>query len=106
VDRARSSAGPTLLEAVTYRWRGHYEGDPQPYRTSEEVAQWRERDPIKRLGERLGGLGILSDEDADAMREEILASVEKAVAFAQSSPMPEPAAALADVYTDILEEGW
>jgi pyruvate dehydrogenase E1 component alpha subunit len=106
VHRARSGDGPTLLEAVTYRWRGHYEGDPQPYRTDEEVEGWRERDPIKRLREQLLDLGIMTETDVQTIRAEIRAAVEQAVEFAEGSATPEPSAALTDVYTDLVEEGW
>jgi pyruvate dehydrogenase E1 component alpha subunit len=106
VQRARAGDGPTLFEAVTYRWRGHYEGDPQPYRADDEVAQWRERDPIKRFREQLFELGILSDADVQTIQEEVQAAIERAVVFAESSSMPDPSAALTDVYTDLVEEGW
>jgi pyruvate dehydrogenase E1 component alpha subunit len=106
VNRARAGEGPTLFEAVTYRWRGHYEGDPQPYRTDDEVAHWRERDPIKRFKEQLLEVGVLAGNDADAVRTEIKAAIDDAVEFAESSETPEPGAALTDVYTDIVEECW
>jgi TPP-dependent pyruvate/acetoin dehydrogenase alpha subunit len=106
VHRARAGEGPTLFEAVTYRWRGHYEGDPQPYRTDDEVARWRERDPIKRFEEQLLETEVLSGNDADAVRAEIKTAIEDAVEFAESSAMPEPSAALTDVYSDMVEEGW
>ena len=52
VSRMRAGQGPFLLEAVTYRWHGHYEGDPMSYRTEEEVAQWKQKDPIAALAAR------------------------------------------------------
>ncbi|HLH67097.1 MAG TPA: thiamine pyrophosphate-dependent dehydrogenase E1 component subunit alpha, partial [Solirubrobacteraceae bacterium] len=106
VERARSGGGPTLLEAVTYRWRGHYEGDPQPYRTDDEVARWRKRDPIKRFREHLFELGVLTEADDASVRGEIKIGIEEAVAFAKGSAVPDPSAALTDVYTDLVEEGW
>lgn len=106
VARARAGEGPSLLEAVTYRWRGHFEGDPQPYRTREEVETWKAKDPIRRFGELLAAGGVLDDERAAAIHGEVRAAVEAAVRFAESSPLPEPADALTDVYTDLVEEGW
>lgn len=106
VQLARSGGGPTLLEAVTYRWRGHYEGDPQPYRTNDEVARWRERDPIKRFHEQLSELELLTEADIQNVRAETKARIEEAVAFAESSDVPAPGMALTDVYTDLVEEGW
>ena len=64
IDRARGGAGPALLEMITYRWRGHFEGDPgTKYRSREEVAAWRERDPIPRFERVLLSRGILTNED-------------------------------------------
>lgn len=106
VKRARSGGGPTLLEAVTYRWRGHFEGDPQPYRTREEVERWKAKDPIARFRALLLDRGILDEEADTALRAEIADGIADAVRFAEASPVPEPAAALRDVYTDLTEEGW
>jgi pyruvate dehydrogenase E1 component alpha subunit len=106
VDRARSGDGPTLLEAKTYRWRGHYEGDPQPYRTSEEVELWRARDPIPAFAAFLERNGIQSGEQAETVRREELDELDQAIAFAERSPEPEAASALRDTYTDIVERGW
>lgn len=106
VDRARSGRGPTLIEAVTYRWRGHFEGDPQPYRTREEVERWQKKDPIPRFRQVLVDRGLLDDEADAALRGEVAAEIAEAVRFAEASPVPEPAAALRDVYTDLTEEGW
>ena len=97
VAHARSGGGPTYIEAMTYRLWGHMMGDPEVYRTKDEVARAREVDPIKRLGARLGDLGYsevaLSGLEAEA--EDVIAD---ALKFAQSSPLPEPADALTDVF--------
>jgi pyruvate dehydrogenase E1 component alpha subunit len=106
VERARSGAGPTLLEAKTYRWRGHYEGDPQPYRTNEEVDVWRARDPIPAFAAFLERNGIQTPEQAEAVRRQELELLDGAIAFAEGSPEPELDAALRDTYTDIVEKGW
>jgi pyruvate dehydrogenase E1 component alpha subunit len=97
VERARAGGGPTLLECKTYRWRGHFEGDPQRYRTREEVAEWMERDPIRRLRALLLAGGAATEGDLDRRRQEILAEIEAAVAFAESSPEPAAEDLLSDV---------
>jgi acetoin:2,6-dichlorophenolindophenol oxidoreductase subunit alpha len=106
VDLARSGGGPTLIECVTYRWRGHFEGDPQPYRTQDEVEEWKQRDPLKRAEAYLRERNALTDHDKDQLLAEIRAEIAEAVEFAEASAMPDPEEALQDVYTDIIEEGW
>src|SRR6202011_2133552 len=71
VSRARRGGGPTLLECVTYRWRGHFEGDPQPYRTAEEVESWKLRDPLKLAESRLAEGGLADAEAVQAIWSEI-----------------------------------
>ena len=102
---ARAGGGPTLLECVTYRWRGHFEGDPQPYRTIEEVEGWKARDPLKLVESRLAERGVTADA-IEAVREEIRRQVDEAVTFARSAPAVLPESALEDVYTDLVVEGW
>jgi acetoin:2,6-dichlorophenolindophenol oxidoreductase subunit alpha len=106
VARARAGEGPTLIECVTYRWRGHFEGDPQPYRTQDEVESWKQRDPLKTTEAYLRERGALGDDDKTQMLSEIRADIEAAVEFAEAAPMPTPDEALQDIYTDIVEEGW
>ena len=106
VDRARAGGGPMLIECVTYRWRGHFEGDPQPYRTQEEVESWKGRDPLKRTEARLFETGLADRKTLDAIWEDIRRSVDVAVAYARQAPLPEPESALTDVYTDLVVEGW
>ena len=106
VDRARAGRGPTLLECVTYRWRGHFEGDPQPYRTQDEVEAWKERDPLVLAERRLSDRDELDDAERDAIHAAAQARVADAVAFAEAADMPEPLSALEDVFTDSIEEGW
>jgi pyruvate dehydrogenase E1 component alpha subunit len=98
VDRARNGDGPTLVEGLTYRWEGHYKGDPETYRSAEEVAEWRQkRDPVKLFMADLLSKKILTQADIDAIRTEIRAEIEEAVAFAENSPDPE----LEDIFTDL-----
>jgi pyruvate dehydrogenase E1 component alpha subunit len=106
VRRARRGEGPTLLECVTYRWRGHYEGDPQPYRTQDEVADWKLRDPLLRTEARLRELGLVDDAGLARIAAEVAALVDDAVAFARAAPEPDERSALDDVTTDLAEEGW
>ncbi len=106
VDRARAGHGPTLIECVTYRWRGHFEGDPQPYRTQDEVEEWKQRDPLKTAERYLRERDAVSDGEREDMLTEIRAAIDEAVEFAESAPMPAPEDALEDIYTDLVVEGW
>lgn len=100
VARARAGRGPTLLEARTTRWQGHFEGDPQRYRGRDEVTQARRADPLLRLAERLQAAGAWDDRWAKATEEAILAEIEDAVAFAEASPAPGPEEARTDLFVD------
>jgi len=95
--KARAGAGPIYIEAMTYRLWGHMMGDPEVYRTKEEVAQARENDPILRLGRRLIDLGC-SESDLARFDSEAEVIITDALQFAESSPAPEPA----DVFTDVF----
>ncbi len=90
VARARAGEGPTLLEAKTYRYHGHYEGDPQVYRSKEEIQEWMKKDPIDAFKKRLLEAGILTEKAAEEINQEILKEMDKAVEFALESPRPEP----------------
>lgn len=98
VERARKGEGPTLLENRTYRWYGHYVGDPAPYRSEDEVKAWKEKDPIKLYEEKLLSEGILDKGSLTRIEEEIKAEVENSVDFARKSPMPDPAKATEYIY--------
>ena len=96
-DRSRNGGGPQLIEAMTYRFRGHSMGDPQRYRTKEEVEEAKTRDPIARWR-----LAVLENELAaeDELRkivDEVDAEVEEAVRFAENSPVPDPGELCNDV---------
>jgi pyruvate dehydrogenase E1 component alpha subunit len=103
IARARSGAGPTLLECKTYRFHGHNFGDPQQYRTREEIAEWSEkRDPIRRLAAHLQQADILTEtQDADIQRQ-VAEEVAAAVRFAESSPYPSADELYKDVYSYTL----
>ncbi len=102
VARARAGAGPSLLEARTVRWQGHFEGDPQGYRAKAEVAEGRRADPVLRLADRLRGAGAWDERWAKETEEAILAEIDDATAFAESSRDPAPESAWADVFVDDL----
>ena len=95
--RARSGRGPTYIEAMTYRLWGHMMGDPEVYRTKEEVAQAREKEPILRLGHRLRELGCDAT-DLARFEDEANSVIADAIQFAESSPAPEPEDAFTDVF--------
>ena len=97
VNTARSGKGPSLIEAKTYRWRGHIEGDSQVYQPKEEIALWMRRCPIKRLKKRLKQQGLLTEEEFTLMDKNSKGKVEAAVEFADRSPWPSPEEALEDV---------
>jgi pyruvate dehydrogenase E1 component alpha subunit len=88
VDRARDGGGPTLIEAMTYRYRGHYEGDPATYRTDEEVAGWRLKDPLVTFPVRLVESGVASEEWIAEVRAEVEAEIELAAELALKGNLP------------------
>ena len=85
VERARVSGEPTLVEVVTYRFRGHSMSDPGLYRTKDEVEEWKRRDPLNRSRARLTELGM-SDEELAALEDDVKAEIEDAVKHAETSP--------------------
>jgi pyruvate dehydrogenase E1 component alpha subunit len=105
---AREERRPTLLEAFTYRFRGHSAADPEVYRTKEEVAEWREKDPIITFAQRLEEEGVLSEGELDEIRSKAEERVLAAVEFADASPEP-PLESLYDNLYVLGEEaigGW
>ena len=99
VERARSGAGPSLIECKTYRWRAHTErrGQPDPRDPGEREA-WLRRDPIARLERQLRDQGDLDDAGMAAIEREVVAALEAAVAFAEASPFPLPEQATEDAF--------
>ena len=88
IRRAREDRQPTLVEAFTYRFRGHSAADPEVYRTKEEVEEWRKKDPITVFRDRLLADGVISEREVGQMRERVEQRVVAAVAFADASPEP------------------
>lgn len=105
-EKARSGGGPTLLECVTYRVRGHFEGDPQTYRDSQERDRWREKDPLKKAESLLLEREVIDSFGLDEILKESKKKVAAAADFANSADESSPQVALEDVYTDMVVEGW
>lgn len=99
VARARKGQGPTLIEAKTYRFRGHFEGDSGTYRPQEEIDQWLKRDPIDLYLKKLLEMKVLTRKQAEDIDKEAIAEMDKAIKFALESPFPEPEETLENVYT-------
>jgi pyruvate dehydrogenase E1 component alpha subunit len=104
VDRARNGEGPSLVECKTYKWRGHFEGDPADYRPEEEVEEWLKKDPIPRYANYLTEKGIASAGEIEAIRTEIDNESNAAVEFALASDLLDPCETVVDVFGDIVEE--
>jgi acetoin:2,6-dichlorophenolindophenol oxidoreductase subunit alpha len=99
VDRARAGQGPSLIECMTYRYYGHHQGDEtHRYRAKEEEAAARGRDCIRRFREQLLERGAVGQEDLDAIDAANRKKMDEAVAFAETSPLPQPADLFTDVY--------
>jgi TPP-dependent pyruvate/acetoin dehydrogenase alpha subunit len=90
VERARSGEGPSLIENVTYRWRGHSKSDRNLYRTQEEIEEWKDRCPIKRFKKALIEAGVMDSEEVEAMDREAKATVDRAAEEALTFPEPSP----------------
>jgi pyruvate dehydrogenase E1 component alpha subunit len=88
VERARNGDGPSVLEANTYRYHGHFEGDPETYRQQSEVEEWQNRDPIIRFTEQLLDEGNLTKSELEEMRKEIEKEIDAAVKFGRQSTKP------------------
>ncbi|WP_144921219.1 thiamine pyrophosphate-dependent dehydrogenase E1 component subunit alpha [Halorubrum salsamenti] len=102
--RAIAGDGPTFIEAETYRYRGHFEGDPQPYRTEEDVERWQQRDPIDAFTEQLIDRGELAESELDDLRAEVEAEIEEAVEFAREADEPTPEEAYDDMFGEPVPE--
>jgi len=98
VRRVREDRQPVLVEAITYRFRGHSMADPEQYRTKEEVAHWRERDPLPSFAALLVREGVIDESERERIDERAIARVDAAVEFAEASPFPTPESLYDDVY--------
>ena len=97
-ERARRGEGPTLIEAKTYRWYGHSHSDPRAYRTREEEAEWKLRDPIIVMKENLEAVKMLTNSEFEALETAVDEKMEKAMKFSNASPAPK----VEDVTTDVF----
>ena len=108
LHKARDDRQPQLVEAVTYRFRGHSMADPEEYRSKEQVEEWRRRDPIHVFADRLKEEDVLSEEEIEELDAEAMRTVDEAVRFADESPLPELDSLYDDlyVYGDQLRGWW
>jgi pyruvate dehydrogenase E1 component alpha subunit len=88
VEKCRAGKGPVFVECLTHRMRGHYEGDPAKYRELAQLAEWKKKDPIARAARALKSKRLITDKELEAIEREARNLVEKAAAFALSSPWP------------------
>jgi pyruvate dehydrogenase E1 component alpha subunit len=98
VKRAREERQPILIEAETYRFRGHSMADPEEYRTKEQVEEWRKKDPIEIFAKRLEDEGVLDDGEREKLDEEVVEQIDKAVQFADESDFPTPESLYEHIY--------
>ena len=96
--RARNGDGPTLIECKTYRWHGHSEHDKAFYRTDEELAMWKSRDPIPTFTTYLRARHVLTDEKTAGSRSARRDTIDEAVEYATNAPDPQPEDAVTDLY--------
>jgi pyruvate dehydrogenase E1 component alpha subunit len=108
LEKAREQREPQLVEAVTYRYRGHSMADPEEYRTKDEVAEWRTRDPLTTFPARLVSEGVLDSDDVERLDAEAMKTVDEAVEFADRSPFPDLASLYDDIYVigDQVRDPW
>jgi acetoin:2,6-dichlorophenolindophenol oxidoreductase subunit alpha len=98
VDRARAGEGPTLVENLTYRWKGHSKSDKNLYRTKEEIAEWRSKDPILRFEAQVRERGLLTDEEIQGVRTQAMEQMRGAVRTANAAPDADPSDLLDAVF--------
>src|SRR5512136_1315337 len=97
-ERARQGQGPTLIEAKTYRWFGHSHSDPRAYRTKDEEAAWKKRDPIHVMKENLEAVGLLREPEYEQLDQAVQEKLDRAMAFSNASPEPDPNELETDVF--------
>lgn len=97
-ERALAGDGPTLIEAKTYRWRGHWTGDPEPYRSRADVEEWKKKDAVLRFGKYIVSQQYATPDELDKIKDAAYAEMEAAAEFALNSPEPDPATVMDDVF--------
>jgi pyruvate dehydrogenase E1 component alpha subunit len=103
---AREERKPTLIEAFTYRYRGHSAADPEVYREKEEVQEWQRKDPVETFGARLISEDVITEKDFEAVKEEAEKTVLEAVEFADASPEPDLDSLYDHLYVVSEVPGW
>jgi pyruvate dehydrogenase E1 component alpha subunit len=98
LQRAREERRPVLVEAITYRFRGHSMADPEEYRTKEQVEEWRKKDPIQVFAKRLEDDGVLEEGEAERLDQDVVSRIDDAVTFADKAAFPPPESLYDDVY--------
>ncbi|MFP4564594.1 MAG: thiamine pyrophosphate-dependent dehydrogenase E1 component subunit alpha, partial [Spirochaetia bacterium] len=98
IKHAKAGKGPSLIECKTYRWKGHWTGDPEVYRTREEVEKWKKKCPILRLKEYLIKEKIADEAQLADIEKRVAEAVEEAERFAKESPEPDPANVMDEVF--------
>ncbi len=98
VERARNGEGPTLIEAKTYRWYGHSHSDPRAYRTKDEEAAWKLRDPINTMKDGLEAVGLLREPEYDQLDEAVQTKLDNAMSYSEASPEPDSTEVDTDVF--------
>jgi pyruvate dehydrogenase E1 component alpha subunit len=104
VERARSGGGPTIIEALTYRFRGHSMADPEAYREKAEVRKWQKRDPIRVLDEYMVSNGMVHRRELHEIQRRVEAQVQGAIVFADTSPFPSLDTLFANIYAQPLPD--
>jgi transketolase len=106
IRQAREESRPTLLEAFTYRYRGHSAADPEVYRRREEVEEWQRKDPIETFARRCVEADVLGEREVQQVRDAAEKTVEEAVEFAESSPEPPLDTMYESLYAKTDPGGW
>lgn len=101
VNRARNGEGPTLIESVTYRWKGHSRSDKNLYRTKEEIEEWKEKDPIARFIGRVQEAGLLNQGECDAIQQQAVDEIFAAVNTSVKAEAAEPVGLIDAVFKAI-----
>lgn len=106
IARARNEKKPSLIEVITYRYRGHSMSDPGKYRKREEVEKWQEKDPIEQLGRYMVDKKFASKTDLEAIDKDVMAEVDDCVKFADESPWPPVDYMYEDIYVKTPHLNW
>jgi pyruvate dehydrogenase E1 component alpha subunit len=104
IARARRGEGPSLIEARAFRYYGHFVGDPQTYKTKEEMDGYKAKDPITLFKKRVLENDLVSEPELTKIDDQVKKAIEEAVRFAEESPLPAPEDCLADVYVNYPRE--